>query len=421
MRILILAMGSAGDVHPFIGVGRELTARGHEVLLFSNEFFRLAVEANGLTFVALGTAELLLETEANPDLWHPRKGLDLVMNQIVFPTAADVVRVVSDHVVEGETLIIGSSLAYGGLIVEDLGIAPMITVHLAPTAFLSVHRPPVLPGIRVTERSPDWYKRGLAWVLTRVTDLMIARPYNQVRAGFGLPPVSDLMRGSWNAKGGVIGLFPSWFAPPQPDWPPGVVLTGFPLFDERQNRPISEALSGWLDDGDPPIVITPGSANVHGHRFIGAAMSACGELGRRALILTKGTSSVPDPLPRFARHDVYAPFSQVFPRSAAVCSHGGIGTIAQGLAAGVPQLIGPLAFDQFDNASRLEDLGVGVGLVPRKFKPQRIRAALEGLLGDPAVRAKCEAARDQSAADPGVVSTCMEIEATGRALATSRV
>ena len=66
MRILVLALGSAGDVHPFIGLGGELLSRGHDVRIFTNEYFRNAVEANGLTFVALGTADLLLKTEANP-------------------------------------------------------------------------------------------------------------------------------------------------------------------------------------------------------------------------------------------------------------------------------------------------------------------------------------------------------------------
>jgi len=413
MRILILALGSAGDVHPFIGLGRELLVRGHEVRIFTNEYFEKAVEDNGLTFVPLGTAELLLETEANPDLWHPRKGIDLVMNKIVFPTAPEVVETVKEHLDPGRTLVIGSSLAYGGLIVEDLGWAPMVTVHLAPTAFLSVHRPPVFPGTGLKESRPGWYKRSLAWIITRVTDRMIGRPYNRLRAGFGLAPVKEVMWGSWNAKAGVVGLFPEWFAPPQPDWPEGVRLTGFPRFDESQNRPIDDDLSRWMDDGDRPVVITPGSANIHGHRFIAEALKACAAMGRRALVLTKGMDSLPDPLPDHARHELYAPFSQVFSRASAVCSHGGIGTIAQGLAAGVPQLIGSLAFDQFDNASRLEDLGVGVGLSPRSFRSQRVRAELERLLSDPAVLQANQSVKQKIAASQSVAETCDIFEELG--------
>src|SRR5205085_2067897 len=99
---------------------------------------------------------------------------------------------------------------------------------------------------------------------------------------------------------------------------------------------------------------------------------------------------VPASLPATVRHFAYVPFSQVFPRAAAVVHHGGIGTTAQALAAGIPQVIMPMGYDQPDNAERLVRLGVGAPLPPRRFTGARLAALLGKLLG-PDVRERCRA------------------------------
>jgi len=104
------------------------------------------------------------------------------------------------------------------------------------------------------------------------------------------------------------------------------------------------------------------------------------------------------PLPPHALHAAYAPFSRVLPRAAAVVHHGGIGTCAQGLAAGIPQLLMPMAFDQPDNAMRLRRLGVGDWVVPRRFTASRVARSLEQLLADETVAGAC---RRQGLADGG--------------------
>ena len=77
------------------------------------------------------------------------------------------------------------------------------------------------------------------------------------------------------------------------------------------------------------------------------------------MFLTQYPEQLPARLPNGVRHFNYIPFSTVLPRAAAFVHHGGIGTTAQALAAGVPQLVVPLAHDQPDNAVRIRHLGVG--------------------------------------------------------------
>ena len=114
------------------------------------------------------------------------------------------------------------------------------------------------------------------------------------------------------------------------------------------------------------------------------------------------------------RHAVYAPFSAVLPRSAALVHHGGIGTAAQALAAGLPQLVMPMTFDQPDNAVRLARLGVARILLPERFSGLRVARDLEVLLGTNAVsRRAAEIARGFEGVDP-VARTCDLIEEAAR-------
>jgi UDP:flavonoid glycosyltransferase YjiC (YdhE family) len=140
---------------------------------------------------------------------------------------------------------------------------------------------------------------------------------------------------------------------------------------------------------------------LHAADFFQAAVDACVRLGRRGLLLARFASQIPRDLPDGVRHFSYIPFSQVLPRSAAIVHHGGIGTTAQGLAAGIPHLVMPLAHDQPDNAHRLERLGVARTLLPAKFRGPAVARALSALLDSPTVlsRAREIAGRLDPSAD----------------------
>ena len=111
-------------------------------------------------------------------------------------------------------------------------------------------------------------------------------------------------------------------------------------------------------------------------------MAAAQALGHRALLLTG--SPVPRDLPPGIRAFDYLPYSAVFPHAAAVVHQCGIGTLAQALRAGRPQLLVPVAFDQPDNALRAARLGVGLELPFQRVDPRRLRDALAQLLAQPA-------------------------------------
>jgi UDP:flavonoid glycosyltransferase YjiC (YdhE family) len=116
-------------------------------------------------------------------------------------------------------------------------------------------------------------------------------------------------------------------------------------------------------------------------------------------------------LPEGVRHFHYVPFSALLPMAAAFVRHGGIGTTAQALAAGVPQLVVPMAHDQPDNAMRVRRLGVGEFLLPGRYRTATVRARLERLMGSAAARANCRRfARAMVGADT-VAHACALVEA----------
>jgi UDP:flavonoid glycosyltransferase YjiC (YdhE family) len=171
-------------------------------------------------------------------------------------------------------------------------------------------------------------------------------------------------------------------------------------------------LQEFLDAGDPPIVFTPGSANQQAAAFFKAAVDASRRLNRRALLLSRYSAQLPS-LPSTVRHETYVPLSGLLPRCAALVHHAGIGTLAQALAAGIPQLTMPMSFDQPDNTTRLHRLGVATWITPSQFTGDRVAAKLDGLLTDPKVAVACRRWSQELKANSALDRTCRLLEELG--------
>lgn len=411
MRILLLPFGSAGDVHPLVGIGKRLRARGHRVIVITNELFGPLVTGEGLEFVELGSARAFRTAAADPLIWHPRRGFEVIARTGVIPALRPMYELVTELYRPGDTVVGAASLAFGARIAQEKLGLPLATLHLQPAVFQSAVDPPTLPGAGFLRLLPRWLRRGLFHLANRaVLDPVLSQAVNGFRAELGLPPARDFLRVWWHSPQRVIGLFPDWYAPKASDWPPNTVLTGFPLYDGGALDAMPDDVARFLDAGDPPVVITPGSANVHARAFFAAAAEACAQLGLRALLLTPETAQTPRPLPEAMLHAPYAPFGALLPRAAALVHHGGIGSAAQAMRAGIPQLVMPSNYDQPDNAVRLARFGVGVALPPRWFTAGSVARALRRLLASPAVAAQCRAVAARFAGADPIDKTCDLLE-----------
>jgi rhamnosyltransferase subunit B len=383
LKILIAALGSHGDIHPFLGIAKTLRNRGHHVIFIAPAMYAALVEKLGFEFVGVGTEEQFQRFAANPDMWHPIRGVRVVCAGTI-ELLEPYFTAIADRYEPGKTVSVLSTLALGGRIAQDkLGI-PTVSVHLSPAIFRSVEQPARLGPVPIAPWQPMWFKKLIFEIIDEfILDPLLAPGVNEFRSALGLPPVEKFFATWGHSPQRVIGLFPDWFAPPPPDWPPQTVLTGFPLYDEADVTPMDDRLEKFLAAGQPPIAFTPGSAMRHGHEFFEVAVNACKKLNRRGLLVSLYDEHFPHNLPPEILQVKYAPFSRLLPRCAAVVHHAGIGTSAQSLAAGIPQLPMPMTHDQPDNAARLEKLGVARTIPAYRFTVSRAAAALDELIRNP--------------------------------------
>ncbi len=409
-HFLLTPVGSSGDVHPFIGIGRALRSRGHDVTMITAEPFRDVSERAGFCFIASASQAQFDELTRHPDLWHSRKGLMVVLQAIASHLELSYSLIESAYR-PGRTVIVAHALAFSARMFEEKHGAPAATVHLAPSIFRSRYQSATpTPGVD-TSRWPAWVKRAIFSLVDRwLIDPLIAPALNQQRRRLGLPPVSRVFNTWLHSPRSVIGLFPPWFAEVQPDWPRQLRLTGFPLYDEAEAHTVSPDLDRFLNAGAPPVLFTPGSANRAADAFFAAALEATKRIGRRALLVTGYPEHLPTSLGPDVRHERYVPFSHVLPRCAAIVHHAGIGTSAQALAAGIPQLTMPMGFDQPDNTARLWRLGVARWVVPSRFTGERVARELAALLDDARTAERCQHWAREITRSDALGETCATLE-----------
>jgi len=249
------------------------------------------------------------------------------------------------------------------------------------------------------------------WTVDAAGWALIGRHLNQFRRELNLPAVRRLFRW-WTSPELAIGLFPEWYGVPQPDWPPQLKLCGFPLYDGVQQPVLDPELLDFCRAGEPPIAVTFGTGMMHADKLFREVVEACRRRGHRALLLARHPDQIPDDLPEGIRHVPYAPLLQLLPHCAAIIHHGGIGTTAKGLAAGCPQLIIPHAWDQLDNALRVEQLGAGRRLSRRSANARRVTAAIDAVL-EPQVSTNCRNVADRFGIDDPLQQAAEWVELLG--------
>ena len=404
-HVLVVAVGTAGDLYPFLRIARELIARGRRVTLLAPAAHAQAVQRAGVPFHGLGTEEEYRATLEHPDVWHPRKGFGVLwegMRSKVDALPAFIESLPADEplaMLAHPLALLGASLARTRR--PDLRI---VAAWLAPANLRTVHDPMTFGPLPVPRWVPHGWRR---WLWRRVDAGMIdpvAVPdINAANARYGLPPVNHFIERLQSIADVNLTLFPPWFAPTPPDWPRPLAEGVFPLYDPHVAEPLPDDLERFLAAGDAPVVLTPGSGNHQAGRWLERALAGTRRLGRRAVVLTRHRAQVPEPLGPDALWQPYVALAALLPQAAALVHHGGIGTTAEALRAGVPQVIVPLAYDQFDNAARVTALRVGARESggTAGASPRSLARTLGRLLADAQVRDACARVAALAAADAG--------------------
>ncbi|HEY1764463.1 MAG TPA: glycosyltransferase [Opitutaceae bacterium] len=415
LRILLPAIGSSGDVNPVIGLGRALKARGHSVTVITNQLFCGQIRQAGLEFAQLGTREQAEAMMRDPRLWTLRGGFQCIVEGALLPYLGPLYEMIRERS-DASTVVAATTLCLGARVAQEkLGIRTA-TLNMQPTVFRSVVDGGWFGPIHLGPRTPRFAKQAFYWFIDRAYVGRLVEPtFNAFRKTLGLPPVRDIFKTYFHSPQLVLGLFPNWFAPVQPDWPPNTHLTGFILHDDGGEAGTDAEAEAFLAEGPPPLLVTPGSAAMDRHRFFAETIRACAGIGARAMLVTNHPAQLPGRLPAGIRAFAYLPFSRIFPRCAAVAYHGGVGTLAQTVRAGVPHLIIPNAHDQPDNARRIERLGLGVRVDPLRYKGIRAARALESALHSDPIRRRCAEFAPQVDGNASLDRACTLIEGLAEA------
>ena len=350
MRFLLNPIGSIGDLHPYLAVGSALRDSAGTTSPSSRiRTTKSSIRGAGLGFVALGTAEDLEGFWRDPKMWRPWSGWKVSLDWSVIRPMRQAYEEIAARYVPGETVVAGPGWAFGARLAQDKLGVPMATFHLGADKFQSVYQSPRMPPpMWLPDGMPRVLKRLQYWIAdTLFTDPLLAPPTNAFGPNWGCLPCAP--SGPLVAfAAALIGMFPDWFGPPQPDWPPQTLLTGFPLWDRGELESVPEELAQFLAAGDRRWCSRLGRPT-----SIRGLLSCRGRrlppLGPPGILITKFAETCRRICRRRAAFP-YVPFATCcLARGAgAPCGDGHHGA---GVAAGIPQLVTPMVFGQPQNGA----------------------------------------------------------------------
>lgn len=395
-QIAIIALGSRGDVQPFVALGLGLRAAGYPVRVAAAADYRPLVEAYGLEFAPLGGSirELMdrelvhgiLDAPGNP-LRFGKRMLDAV-RPLVTSLVADCYRACA-----GAGALIASTLgvyaAYD--VAQELGV-PLYPAHMHPYGTTSAYPQVFFPSL------PRWVPlRGCYNRLThRLTEAgfwsFLASGLNMARQeAMSLPPASraSILRRAIETAHPTLLAYSPRIAPRPRDWAAHAHVTGYWFLDRPPSWQPPALLADFLASGPPPVYVSFGS-NLAGRdpdgvtRLIVAALKKAGMRG----VLSSGWDDLGNiDLPDTVLNVGQVPHDWLFARVAAVAHHGGAGTTAAALRACVPSVVVPFFGDQRFWANRLHVLGAAPGPIPRsRLTADRLAGAIETAARNPAIK-----------------------------------
>ena len=400
-----------------VALALELQRRGHTPVIASSESYREKIAATGIAFHPIRPNITSDDKDLIRAVMDERGGPEHVIRHWMMPAVREMYADLMEAV-RGADLLLSAELVFAADAVAEMTRLPWLAATLAPLSFMSRHDPPILvqaPWLtRVAAVSKPLYAsliRFSQWTIRHWT-----RPVHDLRRDLGLPPGPPELFGARRNAVALLAMFSPLVGARQADWPANARVTGFAFYDRHEPMPAS--LAAFLAAGDPPIVFTLGSAAVFdpGEFYRESAMAAR-MLGKRAVLLVG-----PEPPTPMASDDQvavapYAPFSELFPRAAAIVHQAGIGTTAQALRAGRPMLIVPFSHDQPDNGARMVRLGVAKVIGRRQYSAATAADALRGLLDDPSYSARAAAAATQIQRENGAATAADMIETVLRGAA----
>ena len=419
MRITIFAAGSRGDIQPILALGLGLQRAGYTIRMAAPQNFAMFIQSQGLDYYPLrGDIQQIMAGETGRAFMqsggaNPVKSIK-AMRTMLAPVVRQMVEDAFEACSDADALICLAVLGlFGQTIAQARGI-PLIAVE--PTPMLPTRAFPA-PSWPLQSNYGGFHNRISGQVMLQVVWLWYRPFVNEFRSRLGLSPYNAASFYRVLASTHLLGAYSPAVIPRPPDWPATAHITGYWFLEGEADWQPPAELEEFLSAGDPPVYVGFGSmGGQNPDQLAGLVLQALGKSGHRGLLLTGWggirTQAVPE--------DVFvldsAPHSWLFPRMAAVVHHGGAGTTAEGLRAGVPSVIVPFILDQPFWGKRVKALGVGPDPIPRrKLNAANLSRAIRLAVTDPGIKQHAAALGEAIRNEDGVGNAVKIIQQVLRA------
>ena len=418
MQITIIAGGSRGDVQPYVALGKGLKEAGHTVRILSSDDFQDLVTDYGLDFFTTGGSAQAVAQELQAQLGGGN--MLKILGQMRQASEQQAVQAAKLGLVacQGSDLILGglSGLFSGQALSEKLGI-PLLLAYLVPfmptSAFPSALTPiPQSPLTHWLNKPSHHIAQQMMWQSFRGAD-------NNARSQvLDLPPAS--FWGPFSSikrqKRPVLFGYSLQVLPHPKDWDASLHVTGYWFLEPPQGWEPPTDLMNFLQAGPPPVYIGFGSmSSSNPEEAADMVLQALARTGQRGVLYAGWGGLKKEQLPASVFMTASVPHTWLFPRMAAVVHHGGVGTTAAGLAAGVPSIVVPFFADQPFWGQRVYELGVGPKPIPRKrLTIDNLTEALKQAISDEEMRKKAALLGERIRAENGIAQAVAVIEQNGR-------
>jgi len=358
-RVLLISLGSRGDVQPYLPLANHLIAHGHTVGLGTNETFRpfVSEHAPDLEFLPFrgDPSSVLLSKEFEDAYFSQNTDKQIrITSDATAQYLSDNIKRLHKYVVEWMPSCLVSSTSN---LAEVLALGqkyhiPVLCASCIP-AYPSEELPPI--GFLTKPISVKWMNKSLGWAMWRLQWDMIGEEVNALRKkDLKLPAVSGV--GLENVP--ILNMFSQRVVPRPADYPPQVIETGYWALPVSEDYIPDQTLLDFVEE-DAPVYIGFGYMPVKDKAaLLEIFSSALRKMKLRGVFCAQWENelmTVPDNL--LLVHDV--PHSWLLPRCLMAFHHGGAGTTGASMQAGIPTVILPVFTDQPFWAARVVELGVG--------------------------------------------------------------
>jgi UDP:flavonoid glycosyltransferase YjiC (YdhE family) len=414
MQITIFALGSRGDVQPYIALGKGLNDAGHAVRVLTSQDFHELVTTYGLDFFDVGG-----------NMQAIAQGMEGLLEQgnflkILSSMGEAAQRLASQAAVSGLAACQGADLIIGGLgglfsglaVSEKLGI-PCIPAYYYPLTPTGEYRNAMAP--LPDRKLPAWVNRlshravqQMIWQNFRAADNKARREVLQMAPAPFWGPYNALQAPEQTV---LYGYSPHVIPSPQ-DWGPNIHVTGYWFLEPPAGWEPPADLVDFLHAGPPPVYVGFGSMiNSRPEETAEMVVQALARAGQRGVLSAGWGGLKAADLPKSVFMIGSVPFDWLFPRTAAVVHHGGAGTTSMGLRAGIPSIITPFMGDQPFWGKRVYELGVGPKPIPRKqLSVDRLAESIRIAVSDGAMQARAARLGEHIRAENGVARAVAVIE-----------